>query len=221
MNIKVVGQTAAMLVKDGMVVGFGGGEFVYETIKALGVRVSCGELNITGIPSNVKSAVLLEQFHIPIKNMLDCDPDIMFEQAMELDTNYDFLKGKSDSLLKDNLLCFSAKKCVVLLDKISWKQNLTRKIVFEVHPFAIKRLSEQVGLMGKVSQVSDSESESGNKFVEVEFDKRFDHGDLVHEAFEVPGVIDSNYFEGMADVAIILTYDDVHVQKKNDQFLRV
>ncbi|MCK4883668.1 MAG: ribose-5-phosphate isomerase A [Candidatus Diapherotrites archaeon] len=220
MDVKVVGQTASTLVKDGMVVGFGSGEFVYETIKALGVKVSCGEFNITAIPSNAKSAILLEQFHIPIKNMLDCDPDLMFEQAMELDTDYDFLKGKSESLLKDNLLCYSAKKCVVLLNKNGWRQNLTRKIVFEVHPFAIKRLSEQVGLMGRVSKISDSESEDGNKFVEIEFDKKFDHGDIVHKAFEIPGVIDTNYFQGMADVAIVFAYGDVHVQKKNDQFLR-
>ncbi|BAW86004.1 ribose 5-phosphate isomerase [Limosilactobacillus fermentum] len=91
---QLVGQTAAKLVKNGMIVGLGTGSTVRFLVDALGKRVQEEGLAITGVTTSNRTTAQATSLGIKIVDLDDVDHvDLTIDGADEVDRDFYGIKG--------------------------------------------------------------------------------------------------------------------------------
>ena len=94
MNLKQdVGYKAAEEVKDGQILGLGTGSTTHYFIEKVGMRVKEEEIEVMGIPTSYQSALLAQQWNIPITSLDEYSIDLAVDGADEIDPNLNLIKG--------------------------------------------------------------------------------------------------------------------------------
>jgi ribose 5-phosphate isomerase A len=137
---QMVGEAAAKLVEDGMLVGLGTGSTARAFIRALGQRVQAG-LRIAGaVASSQDSANLAASMEIPMTT-LDLHPelDLYVDGTDEIDMQLCLIKGGGGALLREKIVATASKRFVVITDVTKKVQYLGLKapVPVEVIPFAV------------------------------------------------------------------------------------
>ncbi|TFH38721.1 MAG: ribose-5-phosphate isomerase RpiA, partial [ANME-2 cluster archaeon] len=145
---KIVGQAAADLVKDGMVVGLGTGSTTAFAIEAIGLKVKQG-LNILGIPTSYQSEMLAINCGIPL-TILAQNPvvDIAIDGADQVDRNLFVIKGGGAAHTNEKIVACSAKRFVVLVDQKKVVDILNHPVPLEVMPNALELVKKAVVELG-------------------------------------------------------------------------
>src|SRR6516225_9565457 len=114
---RLVGETAATLIEDGMVIGLGSGTTAIQMIYALGRRIQEG-LRITGaVATSHASENLARELGIPLTD-LDTHPilDLDIDGADEIDQQMHLIKGGGGALLREKIVASSSRRFVVIAD---------------------------------------------------------------------------------------------------------
>ena len=95
-----VGEEAAKLIEDGMVIGLGSGSTATFMIYALAQRIQNGLSIVGAVPSSQATEQLAGNLGIPLTN-LDTHPelDLDIDGADEIDEQLNLIKGAGGALL--------------------------------------------------------------------------------------------------------------------------
>lgn len=129
-----LGEAAAQLVKDGMVVGLGTGSTTAEFIKKLGSRIREEGITVKGVPTSYQAQFLAEKNNIDI--VFSSTIDLAVDGADQVDSQDYISKGGGGALLKEKLVDYRAERLVILADRTKFVERLTALYV-EVHPLAV------------------------------------------------------------------------------------
>lgn len=203
-------EHAANLIEPDMVVGLGTGRAAAMFVRALGQRVA-GGLSIRGVPTSVKTAELARELDVPLATFTEVDSiDIDVDGADEVDPNLNLIKGHGGALLRERVVASVSKLFIVLVGEEKLVSHLGAKmsVPVEVVPFAIPIALRGLEKLGAVVEprVRDGApfvSDNGNQILDARFGDITDVRLLERSIDELPGVVDSGLFIGMADRVLI------------------
>lgn len=207
---------ALKYIKDGMVVGLGGGSTIGYLVEYLEEK----NLDIQVVTPSYQTANLCIKHHLNVIPIWSVEHvDIAFDGCDEVDLQLHALKSGGAIHTKEKIIASMAKDYVLLVDESKVFETLPfyHSITLEVIPEAMNYVKKQVQLLGaqvtmRTSQAKDGYtiSDHGNFIMEAKFDAVKDIIELNHEFNSIAGIVDTSLFVGIA--TMVLSVDDLHVR---------
>jgi ribose 5-phosphate isomerase A len=196
-----------------MVVGLGSGRAATAFIHALGERVSQG-MKVRGVPTSEASASVARQHGIPLMSLSDVEMiDLTVDGADEVDPQGNCIKGYGGALVREKIVAASSKQLVIVVGKEKLVSQLGErgKLPVEVLPFGQALCERRIGALGWSTQLRRHNgqplvTDNGNFILDVAVGP-LDHLTQVdHSLLEIPGLIGTGLFLGIAN-AILIEHD--------------
>ena len=207
---------ASKLVKDGMVVGLGGG----STISYLIDYVKDKEIKVVS-PSS-KTVLLAQQAGLTVLNTQYVDHvDIAFDGCDEVDLHLNALKSGGGIHTQEKIIASMADEYIVLVDESKFHKILTFQVpvVVEVLPKAfsiVKKKIEELNGNVLLRTASNKDgflmSDEGNILFDVYFKNVEDIRLLNQTLLMMPGIVDTSLFVDILTGMILV--NDMGVFKK-------
>jgi ribose 5-phosphate isomerase A len=212
-------ERAVELVRDGSIVGLGSGRASTKFIEALGQKVQRG-FKVRGVPTSQTSADLGATLGIPIISLEEAIAaggiDVAVDGADECDPNLDLIKGYGRALVREKIVAAAAKKFVVIfgnasdgkdvkdVPKLGTKGKLPVEVVTFAEPLCRKRLAD-LGCK-PVLWMKDGKpalTDNGNYILDCGIRPLDDARAFEAKVLDIPGVVDTGLFMGMADLVLV------------------
>jgi ribose 5-phosphate isomerase A len=207
-----VGEEAASLVEDGMVVGLGTGSTAAFVIEALGRRWQQG-LRFVGIPTSERSAAQARELGIALSDFAHhAEIDLTIDGADEIERgSLNLIKGLGGALLREKIVAAASRRLVIIADDRKLVDHLGQHtpVPVEASPFGWESAALQLGRLG--AAVSPRTDRAGSLFatdgrnliLDCAFGVIEDPAGLERRIGEIVGVIESGLFIGRASLAIV------------------
>lgn len=212
---KKVGEEAAKLIQDGMLVGIGTGSTVHYFIQSLIQRYKQG-LKIQVIASSNETFQQAQKGGLPF---LHSDTvthlDITVDGADEIDSLKQMIKGGGGALVREKIIASMSQEMIVIVDETKVVTNLgKKKLPVEIIPFAHASTLHKIHKLGYKGQIRCTKpstpfiTDNGNYLLDLEltpgaFVAKEVHEDLIH----IPGVVDTGFFFHLAGRVIVGFFD--------------
>jgi ribose 5-phosphate isomerase A len=215
---RAVGEAAALLVENGMVVGLGTGSTAAWFVKALGAR----GLNITCVATSTATADLAISLGMKVGELGETKPiDLTVDGADEIGPGLSLIKGGGAALLREKLVWEASHRCIVIADAAKSVQLLGRyPLPIEVAAFGHKTtslricdaLSEfDIAMMPRL-RIKDGapvRTDGGNLIYDAPCGRIEEPAALASALKSITGVVEHGLFLDLADQALIGTADGV------------
>ena len=213
---------ASRLVKDGMVVGLGGG----STISYLIDYVKDKDIKVVS-PSS-KTVLLAQKMGLTVLNTQYVDHvDIAFDGCDEVDSHLNALKSGGGIHTQEKIIASMADEYIVLVDESKFHETLAFKVpvVVEVLPKAysvVKKKLEKLNGNVELRTASNKDgflmSDEGNILLDVYFDGVQDIRLLNQTLLMMPGVVDTSLFVDILTGMILVNDKGVFKKERNGEF---
>ena len=213
---------ASKLVKDGMVVGLGGG----STISYLIDYVKDKDIKVVS-PSS-KTVLLAQKMGLTVLNTQYVDHvDIAFDGCDEVDSHLNALKSGGGIHTQEKIIASMADEYIVLVDESKFQETLAFKVpvVVEVLPKAysvVKKKLEKLNGNVELRTASNKDgflmSDEGNILLDVYFDGVQDIRLLNQTLLMMPGVVDTSLFVDILTGMILVNDKGVFKKERNGEF---
>lgn len=205
-------EIALQEVQPGMVLGLGSGRASLAFVRALGSRVSQG-LEVRGVPTSDQTAALALQLGIPLVSLAELGSrtiDLTVDGADEVDPELNLIKGYGRALVREKIIATSSKRVVILVgteklvNSLGDRGRLPVEVVAFGLPLLLKKL-EEWGSPGVVWEGPSGQnlSDNGNPIVDCATKGIEDLAALARKIRNLPGVVDTGFFEGLADRVLV------------------
>lgn len=198
---KTCAKYASKFIKDGMVVGLGGGstiQYLIDYVKDKDIQV---------VTPSVKTALKAQKEGLTVLNTQYVDHvDIAFDGCDEVDFHLNALKSGGGIHTQEKIIASMANEYIVLIDETKFHETLAFKtpVVVEVLPKAYGIVKKKLQLLNGnvVERVSDNKdgimiSDEGNLLLDVYFTDVNDISKLNQTLLMMPGVVDTSLFVDM------------------------
>ncbi len=217
---RLVGEAAAKLVEDGMLIGLGSGSTASAFIRALGQRVQAG-LKIAGaVASSQASHDLAISLGIPCGD-LDTYPDLdlYIDGADEIDPNLQLIKGAGGAHLHEKVVATISRRFIVIGDITKQVTQLGQRfpVPIETIPFALTPVRRQLEALGAQVKLREKNgatfvTESHNFILDCTFPGGIsDAPRLDAQLHRIVGVVETGLFLNMAQQALIAGQEGLQV----------
>lgn len=218
-------DAALGMVADGMTLGLGSGHAAERFVAALGGRVRAG-LKVRGVPTSKATAALAARHDIPVVDLEAGLPlDITFDGADEVDPALNLVKGYGNALVREKIVAAASKKVVILIgpEHVGEKRvdvlGRRGKVPIEVIPFAVPLVRKELAGLGLTADVlldgaAPHVTDNGNHVLHVKVGPLADPAGLDRALRDIPGVVGTGLFLGMADAVIVEDEGRVEVLRK-------
>jgi ribose 5-phosphate isomerase A len=204
-------RSAAELVESGMVAGLGTGRAAAMFVRALAERIVQEGLSVRGIPTSDRTTKLAEELSIPLTSLDEVERvDIDVDGADEVDPNLDLIKGHGGALLRERVVASVSERFVVLVGDEKLVVHLGERVSVpvEVVPFAAPVARRELASLGSAVELRTVNgvpyrSDNGNYILDVRFERIPSPAELEKRIDNLPGVVDSGLFIGMADLVLV------------------
>ncbi len=206
------GESAAALVKDGMVVGLGTGSTVAWTIRKLGERVKTEGLEILGVPTSYQAETLAIESGIKL-TMLSQHPflDLAIDGVDQVDAELFAIKGGGAAHTREKVVSCSAKRFIVVLDGSKYADKMSHPVPVEVLPFAFRLVEREVKKLGGMPVLRQAKmkdgpviTDNGNFVIDADFGIIDDPKMLAARLSALPGIVEHGIFDNV---------DELHVSR--------
>lgn len=210
---EAAGRAAAEMVRDGMTVGLGTGSTVYFTLQRLGERVRNDKLAIVGVPTSVDTEVKARAFGIPLATLSEVETiDLTIDGADEIDAAFDMIKGGGGALLREKVVASLSQREVIVVDRAKVVERLGARFLLpvEVVPFARATVARRIAQLGAAwtLRMRDGRevylTDNGNEILDCRFPGGIADAQRLERALdEIPGVVETGLFVGLAHVLVL------------------
>ena len=202
-------------VKKNMILGIGSGSTVVYAVKRIAEINQNNDLNLKCIPTSFQSHQLIVENGLTLVS-LDQYPeiDLDIDGADEIDKSLNLIKGGGGCLVQEKIIASASKKLVIIADYTKkseflgehWKKGVPIEIIPLAHIPIMKKL-EKLGatpvLRMAKAKAGPIVSDNGNFIIDADFGIIKNPLDLNLKLLQIPGVVDSGLFLGMAQTAYI------------------
>ncbi|MGH7896832.1 MAG: ribose-5-phosphate isomerase RpiA [Candidatus Binatia bacterium] len=222
-GLQKVGEAATGYIESGMKVGLGTGRAAAAFVRVLGEHVKAG-LQIVGVPTSEATRKLAESLGIPLTTLAEAGTlDLTIDGADEVAPGLALIKGLGGALVREKIVAASSKRFIVVVghEKVVERLGVKTPLPVEVVPFGLALCERRLAALGSIPklrslpQSSDPfVSDNGNYILDCKFVAIDDPAGLDVEIGEIPGVVDTGLFVGMAERVLVQEGDEVHVLTK-------
>jgi ribose 5-phosphate isomerase A len=216
---KRVALEAVKHVDDGFVVGLGSGSTAAYVIQELGRLMRQNGLRVLGVPSSSQAMLLAVHSGVPLTT-LDEYPvlDLDIDGADEVDERLDMIKGGGGALTREKIAASAAKQVVIVADetKMVDKLGTSFQVPVEVLPFALATVSAGIKKLGGKPLLREGKrkvgavvTDNGNYIIDVDFGTIDNAEELNLRLKNIPGVIETGLFIGLADIVYLGKKDGI------------
>ncbi len=205
---KVAGESAASLVREGMVVGLGTGSTVAWTIRKLGQRIREEGLDVLGVPTSYQAESLAIESGITLTT-LSQHPilDLAIDGADQVDTDLFAIKGGGAAHTCEKVVSHSAKRFIVVLDGSKYMDKMTHPVPVEVLPFAFRLVERSLKSIGGIPILRQAKmkdgpviTDNGNFVVDVDFGTIGNPSALSAKLSVIPGIVEHGIFDNVSEL---------------------
>jgi ribose 5-phosphate isomerase A len=202
-------------VKKNMILGIGSGSTVVYAVKAIAEINQNNNLNLKCIPTSFQSHQLIVENGLTLVT-LDQYPeiDLDIDGADEIDNSLNLIKGGGGCLVQEKIIASASKKLVIIADFTKkseflgeyWKKGVPIEIIPLAHVPIMKRLEKLGGtpvLRMAQAKAGPVVTDNANFIIDADFGIIKNPLDLNLNLLQIPGVVDSGLFLGMAQMAYI------------------
>lgn len=211
-RVALLGERAAAMVQDGMLVGLGTGSTAAAMIDALGARVRDG-LEVRAVPTSHATYEQATALGIPMANLNDIDRlALCIDGADEIDPGLGVVKGRGGALLFEKLVARRADRYVIIATDEKLVDHLGERMPLpvEIVPEGWFHTSQEIAglhLEPELRKGDDGEpfrTDGGHFIVDCAWpgEETIDPGSLAQALKLITGVVDHGLFIGMVDMAI-------------------
>jgi ribose 5-phosphate isomerase A len=225
MNEKqIAAESAAALVKNGMVIGLGSGSTAEIAMRILGEKVENG-LRIIGVPTSHKSEQLARAFGVPLATLEDYpELDLTIDGADEVELgSLDLIKGRGGALLREKIVASSSRQLIIVVDesKIINRLGSHGEVPVEIVSFGWQSTAHRLEKLGW-EPVLRSESggapfvtDGGHYILDCSFEKGISIQSRAPQLHDTVGVVEHGMFLGMATEVHVGGATTVRILRKN------
>ena len=194
---KALGEKAASLVEEGMLIGLGSGTTAIHFIDSLIKRCQSG-LKIRAVSSSIKSQEQARAGGIEVLDMNKVTSiDLTIDGADEIDPQNRMIKGGGGAHVREKIVASTSKQMIVIVDESKLVEKLGAfGLPVEILPFGIKATLhklENLGYKGKVRE--GFTTDNGNILWDIHTPQFFDKPEIDHDRIlKTPGVVDTGFF---------------------------
>jgi len=209
---QLVGEAAAKLVEDGMVLGLGTGSTAVYVIYALARRIREGLHIVGAVPTSQATAQLASSLGIHLTD-LDTHPelDLAIDGADEIDGQLRLIKGGGGALLREKIVASAARRFIVIADATKQVTQLGLKmpLPIETIPFAATPVRKRLEVLGANVHLRQAAgqvfvTDNGNVILDCTFPNGItDPAGLDASIHGIVGVVETGLFLHIATQAII------------------
>jgi ribose 5-phosphate isomerase A len=220
---EAAGRAAAEHVLDGMVVGLGTGSTVHFALLRLAERVKVERLALRCVPTSLDTERKARVLGLPLVALGDVDSiDLTIDGADEIDARFDMIKGGGGALLREKVVASLSEREVIVADRSKLVERLGVRFALpvEVVPFARAAVARRIAALGAAwtLRMRDARealiTDNGNEILDCRFDGGIADAAALERALdEIPGVVESGLFVGLAH-ALIVGMDDGRVETR-------
>jgi ribose 5-phosphate isomerase A len=206
-NKRAAGESAALLVRDGMTIGLGTGSTVAWTIRKLGEMVSEG-LSILGVPTSYQAEALAIESGIKLTT-LNQHPvlDLAIDGADQVDYDLFAIKGGGAAHTLEKVVSCSAKRFVIVSDGSKYASKLNVPVPVEILPFAAKLVEQRLKNVGgapvlRLGKMKDGPviTDNGNFVMDVNFGVIEEPKALAAKLCPIPGLVEHGIFDNVDEL---------------------
>jgi ribose 5-phosphate isomerase A len=210
-----IAKRALALIQDGFAVGLGTGRAATLFVKALGPAVQDG-LRIVGVPTSEATAELARELGIPLTTLEAIgELDITFDGADEVAPDLNLIKGYGGALVREKIVAASSKRFVVLVGPEKEVKALGEhgKLPVEVVSFGLPLAKRRLAALDcepvlrlhpdGTTYITDN----GNPILDCHVGLIANAAALDRAILDIPGVVGSGLFIGMAETVLIQNED--------------
>jgi len=208
---ELVGTQAAELVQSGMTIGIGTGSTVEWLIKALGKKVSSG-LEIRAVSTSQASSKLAAAHNIQLIELNDAAKiQLAIDGADEIGPQLQLIKGGGGALLQEKMVAAAADELVIIADHGKLVDQLGAyplpvEVMINNWKQVEKQLAHQFQQPAILRSSKDGQpfvTDHGHYIIDISFEKIDDPIAINHALHDIPGVVETGLFIGMAKRALI------------------
>jgi ribose 5-phosphate isomerase A len=213
---------AVEAVENKMVLGLGSGSTASLAIELLGRRVAQG-LEITGIPTSERTAVLAQKCGIPLTDFARHRRiDLTIDGADQIEEGtLNLIKGLGGALLREKIVAEASVRMLVVADHTKRVRQLgaATSLPVEIVPFGHELALEKLQALGCTVSLRRLDgkaftSDGGNFIADCGFAAIPDAAALQAKLKRITGVVETGLFVGLASQAILGTDDGVTVLER-------
>lgn len=211
------------MIKDGMVIGLGGG----STVGLLIEELEKNPKQITAVTPSADTMELCLAHHIPLLPLEAVEQvDLAFDGCDEVDENLHALKSCGGIHTREKIVAAMAKEYVLLADETKYfatlplSYPLTIEVVRSARAFVKKTLTEMGAKV--VERKADQKaglviSDDGHYLMEARF-SQIENIDRLNAALcAVPGIVEHGLFCGVVTKAIVTGRDGFKIIDKENE----
>jgi ribose 5-phosphate isomerase A len=202
-------ERAVEFVEDGMTLGLGTGSTTFFAIEAIGALVKNG-YTLRGVPTSVASEEQARKCGIPLISLDEVDRiDLTIDGADEVDDDLNLIKGMGGALLREKMVAYASEQEIIIVDDGKLVKTLGTKspLPIEVTRFGHTMTAKNIRALGCVPELKGGErpfvSDNGNYIYNCRFDRIDDPSSLERELKNIPGVVETGLFLGLATKVIV------------------
>ncbi len=207
-----VARVVVKRLKNGDVVGIGSGSTVELALRVLKERIDNEKLDISGIPTSHRTAILAAEAGVRVLSSLSrVEIDWAFDGADEVDPEFNMIKGRGGAMVNEKIVARRAKKVVVIVseDKLVDLLGKNFPVPVEVVPEAVQLAeagllhlgSRKVELRSAVNKYGPEITEHNNLILDAWFDSITP--DLESRIKALTGVVESGLFMSCAHEILV------------------
>lgn len=208
-------------VESGMALGLGTGSTVWHFVDLLGEALGAGRLNgIVGVPTSVQTERQALDAGIPLIELGSRETlDLTIDGADEVAPGLDLIKGLGAALLREKMVAQASKRLIIISDDSKLVPQLGVKVPLpvEVVDWSVDALQVFIEGTGATVQLRfDSDgnvvrSDNGNVFLDARYPNGIDDpAALERRLLYRAGIVDTGFFLGMAEAAVIAGKDGAY-----------
>ena len=207
---KEAAHAAIAYVQDGMVVGLGTGSTARYAVLELARRLREGELKgVVGVPTSRATEELAKREGIPLVDLPPEGVDLAIDGADEIAPGLALIKGMGGALLREKIVERAAKEFIVIADHTKKVPVLGRgPVPVEIVPFGYRATLKVIANLGGEPELRMDGDEfyftdGGHLIADCRFGPIGDPLGLHRALLEIPGVVETGLFVGMAPRALV------------------
>lgn len=209
---RMAGKEAASLVRPGQVVGLGTGSTAAMAIEELGRRMREEGLAFTGVATSYQAMGMARSLGIAVRSLDEVSSiDIAIDGADEVDPAKNLIKGGGGAHLREKVIAGASDLFVVVVDESKLVSVLGERmsVPVEVLPMAVATVARRIRSLGGEPELRTGIrkdgpviTDNGNMILDVRFGPIADPAGLERALREIPGLLESGLFVGLADLVI-------------------
>lgn len=219
---KICAKEAMKYIKDGMIIGLGGGRSIAYLIDYIKEDKN---IKVKVVTPSMKTKLLCIENGLEVVHTCSVDKvAVAFDGCDQVDEDFNALKSGGGIHTKEKLIASMSEEYILLVDEEKFEKKLTFKapVVLEILEDSLKYVERKVVELGgkplvRTSDIKDgfTISDNGNLLMNVTFNEVKEIEELNNKLKNICGVIETSLFTNVITKVIISSESGIRVISKN------